>query len=91
LKNNFTLNILHVNIFNSGGDDDEGSNYGGDKGRVGGGEVEVVVKKVLVERVVVVVEKQKWWLKYLDDIISRILFIKYFIELHELKIFFKIN
>jgi hypothetical protein len=54
LKNNFTWNILHVNIFNSGGGGCEGGGHGGcDKEKVGG-EIEALVERVMV------VEKQKW-------------------------------
>jgi hypothetical protein len=58
LKNNFTWNILHVNIFNSGGGGCEGGGRDCDKEKVGG-EMEAMVREALVERVVVV-EEQKW-------------------------------
>jgi hypothetical protein len=58
LKNNFPWNILHVNIFNSGGGGYEEGDRDCDKEKVGG-EMETVVREALVERVVVVKE-QKW-------------------------------
>ena len=54
MKNNFTWNILHVNIFNSGCGGCEGGGRGGcDKEKVSG-EMEALMERV------VVVEEQKW-------------------------------
>jgi hypothetical protein len=50
----------------------------------GGGEMKVLV--VVEEEMVAAVVRRRWWLKWLDDIASELLFVKYFIKFHELKI-----
>jgi hypothetical protein len=41
---------------------------------------------VVEEEMVAAVVRRRWWLKWLDDIASELLFVKYFIKFHELKI-----